>query len=172
MPLWTLSFELWSRQRNPTARVPMPKKKKQSNAAPSLHLALPATSANLGPAFDAAAQAMDIYSSVAARPSADFSIHATGRDEQICGAMENHLILTTYREVLESQRAAIVPLALRIKNDIPIGKGCGSSAAARLAGIAPSNHFFPLRRSDAPSICGTSPPQRHPHHASPGLVGG
>src|SRR5207249_1637644 len=32
-------------------------------------------------------------------------------------------------------------LSLRLDNQIPIGKGCGSSAAARLAGIALAVHF-------------------------------
>lgn len=111
------------------------KKKKRIRLSP-LHLALPATSANLGPAFDAAALAMDLYITIDARPASDFSIGATGRDPQICQTLENHLILTTYREVLQIQAAEVIPLSLRIKNDIPIGKGCGSSAAARLAGIA------------------------------------
>ena len=49
------------------------RKRKKSPATP-LHLALPATSANLGPAFDAAALAMDFYITIDARPAADFSI--------------------------------------------------------------------------------------------------
>src|ERR1700758_752474 len=93
-----------------------------------LHLALPATSANLGPAFDAAALAMDLYITIDARSATGFSIQAIGRDAEICQARENHLILSTYREILASQGTTITPLALRIKNDIPIGKGCGSSA--------------------------------------------
>ena len=106
-------------------------KTKKSRGLKPLHLALPATSANLGPAFDAAALAMNLYIKIDARPASDFSIQATGRDAEICQAMENHLILTTYREILQGQGAPIIPLALQIKNDIPIGKGCGSSAAAR-----------------------------------------
>src|SRR5215470_4191240 len=111
-----------------------------SNSSRSpFRLALPATSANLGPAFDAAALAMDFYIRIQAHPSGEFSIVARGRDQEICGKVENHLILNTYREVLSSAGRPITPLALRIDNDIPIGKGCGSSAAARLAGIALAN---------------------------------
>ena len=51
---------------------------KNSNPKP-LHLALPATSANLGPAFDAAALAMDFYIKIDARAAKEFSITATGR---------------------------------------------------------------------------------------------
>ena len=118
----------------------MSKKKKKSRATP-LHLALPATSANLGPAFDAAALAMDLYITIDARPARKFSIRATGRDQEICKTLEDHLILTTYREILRAQSKEIIPLSLRIRNEIPIGKGCGSSAAARLAGIASSKSF-------------------------------
>src|SRR5690242_19157349 len=88
----------------------------------SLHLSLPATSANLGPAFDAAALAMDFYLELDARPAARFSIAATGRDREICGKVQDHLILSTYREVLEGEGKEVTPLALRLKNDIPIGK--------------------------------------------------
>src|ERR1700686_4556082 len=160
------------RQRKPTARTRMPKKKKQSRGATSLRLALPATSANLGPAFDAAALAIDLYITIHARPAASFSIHATGRDQEVCRTMENHLILSTYREILETQTAKITPLALRIKNEIPIGKGCGSSAAARLAGIALANHFGRLRWSDAQIIGEASRREHHPDNASACWMGG
>ena len=116
--------------------MPEEKKKKTSRRPASLHLALPATSANLGPAFDAAALAMDLYITIDARPAPSFSVTATGRDQEICGSLENHLTLGTYSEILQARGATVVPLSLRIKNDIPIGKGCGSSAAARLAGIS------------------------------------
>jgi homoserine kinase len=86
--------------------------------------------------------------------------------------MENHLILTTYREVLEAQGAKVIPLSLRIKNEIPIGKGCGSSAAARLAGIALANHFGRLRWSDSQIIGEASRREHHPDNASACWMGG
>jgi homoserine kinase len=137
-----------------------------------LHLALPATSANLGPAFDAAALAMDLYITIDAWPASDFSIGATGRDPQICQTLENHLILTTYREVLQNQAAEVIPLSLRIKNDIPIGKGCGSSAAARLAGIALANHFGQMRWTDSQIVGEASRREHHPDNASACWMGG
>jgi homoserine kinase len=148
-------------KRSPKGRTPKP-----------LHLALPATSANLGPAFDAAALAMDFYITMDARPADEFSIKATGRDREICGKVENHLVLVTYREVLESAGRAVMPLGLRIANDIPIGKGCGSSAAARLAGIALANHFGDLRWTDAQIVGEASRRERHPDNASACWMGG
>jgi homoserine kinase len=146
--------------------------KKRSTRPTPLHLALPATSANLGPAFDAAALAMDLHITIDARPASQFSIRATGRDLQICQALENNLILTTYREVLHALGAEIIPLFLRIKNDIPIGKGCGSSAAARLAGIALANHFGGLRWTDGQIIGEASRREHHPDNAAACWMGG
>ena len=159
------------------ARKKTPKKTKAGKANPRgsspLNLALPATSANLGPAFDAAALAMNLYITIDAAPAPDFSIRATGRDAQICSAVnDEHLILATYRQVLESQGASVKPLALRIKNDIPIGKGCGSSAAARLAGIAFANHFGRLRWNDDQIIAEASRREHHPDNASACWLGG
>lgn len=145
-------------------------KKKISNQP--FRLKLPATSANLGPAFDAAALAMDFYLTLEARPAANFSIAATGRDREICQQLENHLILTTYREVLEAAKKEIIPLAIRIKNDIPIGKGCGSSAAARLAGVALAVHFGGLGWTDAQIVGEASRREHHPDNASACWMGG
>jgi homoserine kinase len=145
-----------------------PKKLPQSR----FRLALPATSANLGPAFDAAALAMDFYIRIEARPAGDFSIVAKGRDQAICGKVENHLILNTYREVLSSAGGEITPLSLGIDNDIPIGKGCGSSAAARLAGIALAVRFGRLKWTDAQIIGEASRREHHPDNASACWMGG
>lgn len=146
-----------------------PKSKPKSK---HFRFSLPATSANLGPAFDAAALAMDFYIKIDAGLADQFSIRASGRDQEICGKVENHLILNTYREVLGSSGRKVTPLSLRIENDIPIGKGCGSSAAARLAGIALANHFGRLHWSDAQIIGEASRREQHPDNASACWMGG
>jgi len=148
-----------------------PSKIKGKNAS-RFRIALPATSANLGPAFDAAALAMDFYIKIEASAAGEFAIDASGRDREICGRVENHLILDTYREVLEVSGKKLTPLSLRIANDIPIGKGCGSSAAARLAGIALAVHFGQLRWTDAQIIGEASRREHHPDNASACWMGG
>jgi homoserine kinase len=138
----------------------------------SFRIDLPATSANLGPAFDAAALAMDFYIRIEARPAKEFSISASGRDQKICGKIEDHLVLNTYHEVLERSGKPITPLSLRIVNEIPIGKGCGSSAAARLAGIALAVRFGRLRWTDAQIVGEASRREHHPDNASACWMGG
>lgn len=138
----------------------------------TLELVLPATSANLGPAFDTAALALELFIRVRARTANEFSIVAKGRDPEISEKLENHLILSTYREVLQAAGKSVQPLALHIDNQIPIGKGCGSSAAARLAGIALAVHFAGLRWTDAQIISEASRREHHPDNASASWIGG
>jgi len=138
----------------------------------SIRLALPATSANLGPAFDAAALAMDFHLRLRAERAPDFFITAEGRDADICRRMDDHLILTTYREVLESENRKVVPLSIHIENEIPIGKGCGSSAAARLAGIALAVHYGHLRWKADRIVGEASMREHHPDNASACWMGG
>jgi homoserine kinase len=137
-----------------------------------VEIALPATSANLGPAFDTAALAFRLYLKIAAEPAAEYSVTARGRDADICGAAEDHLILNTYREVLQDEQKPMVPIALRIDNKIPIGKGCGSSAAARLAGIALAVHFGGLRWDDTQIVAEASRREHHPDNAAACWMGG
>lgn len=109
-----------------------------------LRLRLPATSANLGPGFDALAVALDFFLEIEAEPADEFSIVASGRDWERCAQLDDNLILKAYREILTSQGKAVVPLAIRMVNGIPLGMGCGSSAAGRLAAIALADHFGEL----------------------------
>jgi homoserine kinase len=135
-------------------------------------LVLPATSANLGPAFDAAALAFNLYLKVAATPARQFGVEARGRDADLCAAPHNHLILDTYCEVLEFEAKSVTPLHLKINNEIPIGKGCGSSAAARLAGIALAVHFGDLGWSDHRIVDEACRREHHPDNAAACWLGG
>src|SRR6185437_15370570 len=106
-----------------------------------LHLRLPATSANLGPGFDALGLAMALYLTIDATAAESFSIRATGRNADLCGDIDNSLILTTYTSILAANSRPVTPLHLELNNEIPLGMGCGSSAAALLAGVLLADHF-------------------------------
>jgi homoserine kinase len=112
-----------------------------------IRLVLPATSANLGSAFDSAGLAMALTLTVeasVAEGGPELEIAATGRDPERVSRTRNNLIFETYRELLMSAGREVLPLRLRIHNEIPLGMGCGSSAAALLAGVLLASHFGQL----------------------------
>lgn len=137
-----------------------------------LRLRLPATSANLGPGFDAAAVALNFYLDVEAEPAAHFSITATGRDAERCGQMRDNLILEVYRQVLAENGRPEIPIAIRMQNAIPLGMGCGSSAAGRLAAIALAVHFGRLGWSSEQILSAAATLEGHPDNAAACWLGG
>jgi homoserine kinase len=140
--------------------------------AGSVRLRLPATSANLGSGFDAAAVAFDFYLEIEAAPAAEFSIAATGRDAERCSKLEDNLILGIYRRLLQENDRPVVPLALQMTNGIPLGMGCGSSAAGRLAAIALAVHFGQLGWSSDRILEEASALEGHPDNAAACWLGG
>jgi homoserine kinase len=137
-----------------------------------IRLRLPATSANLGAGFDAAAVALDFYLDVEAEAAAEFSIRATGRDAERCAQLEDNLILGIYRRLLAENQRPVIPLAIRMANEIPLGMGCGSSAAGRLAAIALAVHFGGLGWRDEEILEEASALEGHPDNAAACWLGG
>jgi homoserine kinase len=137
-----------------------------------LHLRLPATSANLGPGFDALGLAMALYLTIDAVPAEGFHIDATGRNADLCAILEDNLILTTYMDVLANAGILAPNLYLQLQNEIPLGMGCGSSAAALLAGVLLANHFGNLKWTDRQILEEACRREGHPDNVAACYLGG
>ena len=140
--------------------------------AGKFRMRLPATSANLGSGFDTAAIALDFYLEIEAERAGEFAIDAAGCDAEICSKLERNLILDTYRQVLTEHGAEIQPVSIRMRNDIPLGMGCGSSAAGRLAAIAMAAHFGNQKWSDERILEEACALEGHPDNAAACWLGG
>ena len=138
----------------------------------AFRLRLPATSANLGAAFDAAAVALSLHLAIEAEEASEFSILATGRNADLCSRTEDNLILETYRSQLAREGKPVVPLAIRMENGIPLGMGLGSSAAGRLAAIALASHFGGLGWSRERILEEACVLEGHPDNAAACWLGG
>jgi homoserine kinase len=103
--------------------------------APWKTVRVPASSANLGPGFDALGLALRLYLKCRFRPSEMLSIKVRGRDKQLISTDSHNLIWQTTERVASHNHRQMPPIELEITNEIPIGKGLGSSAAALTAGV-------------------------------------
>ena len=133
---------------------------------PHLRLRLPATSANLGSGFDAIGLAMGLYLTIDARQGSEFKLTTTGRNADLCGRLDGNLIVDTYRDVLKQAGKLATPLEIRLENEIPLGMGCGSSAAALLAGVALANHFGALGMDSTGIVREASRREGHPDNVT------
>jgi homoserine kinase len=107
-------------------------------------LRVPASSANLGPGFDALGLALGVYLECRFRRADTVSVRVTGRDADSIPANEENLIWQTALRVAADANRTMPPVELRINNDIPLGKGLGSSAAALTAGVVIANDVLGL----------------------------
>jgi homoserine kinase len=107
-------------------------------------LRVPASSANLGPGFDALGLALGIYLECRFHRSNRLSIRVTGRDADQIPTGEDNLIWQTALAVAKDTRSTLSPVELIIDNQIPVGKGLGSSAAALIAGVVIADQVLGL----------------------------
>ncbi len=101
---------------------------------------VPATSANLGCLFDCAALALGLYLDVdvTARADGAVTIAYRGVTPERVPTDETNLIARTIWDTLQSWNYPPRGFDLDIENQIPVGVGLGSSAAAIVAGLAAS----------------------------------
>ena len=109
-----------------------------------MQVRVPASSANLGPGFDCLGLALGVYLTCRFEPAKQLSILVQGRDAGDISTAEDNLIWRTALAVAADVGESLQPIALEIDNDIPLGKGLGSSAAALTAGVVIADHLLEL----------------------------
>jgi homoserine kinase len=137
-----------------------------------IRLRLPATSANLGPGFDAVGLALSMWLTVEAHVAPTWQMEATGRNADVVGELGGNLMVDVYRSVMDQAGLESPCLRVRIHNEIPLGMGCGSSAAAICAGVALANHFGALGWSDAQIVREAAEREGHPDNVAACWYGG
>jgi homoserine kinase len=108
------------------------------------HLRVPASSANLGPGFDALGLALGVYLECRFRQSETLEIRVSGRDSELIPCDASNLIWRTAQTVAADVGEKLPPIELEVRNDIPLGKGLGSSAAALTAGVVIADQLLGL----------------------------
>jgi homoserine kinase len=101
-----------------------------------------------------------------------FSIEASGRNADLCSQIENNLILSTYMDVLANAGKMSPRLHLHLNNEIPLGMGCGSSAAALVAGVMLADHFGQLCWTPEQQLAEACRREGHPDNVAACFLGG
>jgi homoserine kinase len=133
---------------------------------------VPASSANLGPGFDALGMALGVYLTCRFRRSAALEIRASGRDSASIPAGPDNLIWQTAVAVAQSLGLRMPPIELEISNRIPIGKGMGSSAAALTAGVVVADCLLGLGWKPARVLDEAARLEGHPDNVAACTLGG
>ena len=136
---------------------------------------VPATSANLGPGFDALGLALSLYDEVEARvvPSG-LHIDVSGEGAaDVTDAEEAHLVVRAMRAAFDDLGGGQPPgIELRCVNRIPHGRGLGSSAAAIVAGVLAARALAGAAAGPDEALPLANALEGHPDNVAPCLYGG
>jgi homoserine kinase len=135
-------------------------------------LRVPASSANLGPGFDALGLALPVYLECRFRLASRLVIHASGCDADRIPLDASNLIWQTALTVAEHAGRPLPTIELEIRNEIPLGKGLGSSAAALTAGVVIASKLLDLGWSRARILDEAARLEGHPDNVAACAFGG
>ncbi|MDG6106098.1 homoserine kinase [Dactylosporangium aurantiacum] len=137
---------------------------------------VPATSANLGPGFDALGLALSLHDEVEARVTGGgVSVEVSGEGAGDLPTDGSHLVVRAMARVFDELGEHPAGLALRCRNHIPQARGMGSSSAAIVAGVTLARALVTggaERLDDAGLLRIAAELEGHPDNVAPCLLGG
>jgi homoserine kinase len=141
-----------------------------------VRVSVPATSANLGPGFDALGLALSLHDELEAEVTdGGLQVEVEGAGADGVPRDESHLVVRAMREAFRAMDAEPAGLRLRCDNRIPHSRGLGSSSAAIVAGLALARGLVAggrLLLDDDAMFRLAATIEGHPDNVAPALYGG
>ena len=131
----------------------------------------PATTANMGPGFDCLGMALDIWNTISVEVGATgFVISGEGRESLPSDA--DNLIYRCFKRVYDGIGKPVPHVRIRCENEIPLGRGLGSSAAAVAGGLLAGSTLSGANLSRERILELASEIEGHPDNAAAAVLGG
>lgn len=133
---------------------------------------VPATSANLGPGFDALGLALSLHNDVVAAPADGVTVCIEGEGVGALPTDEDNIVARGVRLAFDEAGRLFAGCALTCINRIPTARGLGSSAAAWVGGLVAGNALLgsPLSREVLLRLAAQA--EGHPDNVAAALLGG
>jgi homoserine kinase len=125
---------------------------------------VPASSANLGPGFDVLAAALAMHLELEVEESGSFSVQAEGLDVPLD---RSNLCVRSFERL-----KPVDEISFRIRSEIPLAAGLGSSAAAIVAGLLAADHLYELALEPGDVLGQAAEIEGHPDNVAAALHGG
>lgn len=136
---------------------------------------IPATSANLGPGFDTLGMALSLYDEYSAETvGSKLEIEIIGEGQKDAPRDENNLVFRAIKVVFDSLGKKVPALKLVCHNNIPHGRGMGSSGAAVAGGVMIAAGLLEGEKqfSEQELLEFATELEGHPDNVAPALFGG
>lgn len=135
---------------------------------------VPATTANLGPGFDALGLALDLWNETEFTATEDRQIRLTisGEGEGTLPTDANNAIVEAALQIYDLARKPCNGLRIHCLNRVPISSGLGSSSTAMLTGLLGANALLDNPFSDEELLKLAIENEGHPDNVAPAMLGG
>jgi homoserine kinase len=133
---------------------------------------IPATSANLGPGYDAVGLALSLSTRIGLDRSPHPEVEVSGTGADLIPRGPEHPAYRAARFVAELVGESDVHFHLVQENDIPPTRGLGGSAAALVGGAVAANDLFGGQIAPPDLLNIVCELDGHPDNAAPALLGG
>ena len=145
-------------------------------SALTVSVRVPATSANLGPGFDALGLALDLFNTLSLSASAHDGLCATGEGAAELANYSTTIAHDAAHRVLRALGCDVAGVHLQMHNAIPLARGLGSSSAAIVGGLLAANAWAQLAHGKCLSprqlLETATQIEGHPDNVAPALMGG
>lgn len=138
----------------------------------NINIRVPATSANLGPGFDALGLALDLWNATTIAPAKEFSVQVSGEGAGRLASGKNNLLVRAAQKAAERAGKRLPPFHAECANQIPLSSGMGSSSAAILTGLLAGNALLESPFSREEILNFACEMEGHPDNAAPAMMGG
>lgn len=135
-------------------------------------VAVPATSANLGPGFDAFGLALSVTLRARVAEREDRRVVSTGDGAGELPTGDDNLVWRAFTAYCERFAVAVPDVTLVVDNDIPLERGMGSSSAAAVAGITLARAFTKGGGTNQDLVDLAAAFDGHPDNVAPAVLGG
>lgn len=135
-----------------------------------IKVSVPATSANVGPGFDAVGLAVTLYNTATFEESDALDISSADGTRIPRG--ETNLIYRSARTLFERVGKKLPPLKIVQTNPIPMARGLGSSSACIIAGLLGANRMLGDVLNTQELLTLATAIEGHPDNVAPALLGG
>ncbi len=138
-----------------------------------MHIKVPATSANMGPGFDSIGVALELYNHLWFEEIEQGVEIIVKKEHEIkIPTDKNNLIYKTMVDFFAETGNVMPGVRLIQKDDIPMVRGLGSSAACIVAGLLAANHMSGCHYSREQLAQIAAKIEGHPDNSNPALFGG
>ena len=139
-----------------------------------VHVKVPATTANLGPGFDALGLALNLWNEAYFVPTDDnqISLTVSGEGEGKLPSNADNAIAEAALQIYDLTGKACTGIHIDCLNRVPLGSGMGSSSAALLTGMLGANALLgnPLTNEEILKLAIET--EGHPDNVAPAMLGG